>query len=58
MIREHLFWFLLTIACVAWYSTIMVYVAIRGAVDIKTMLRKLSEQPEEAEKTDPPKEAG
>ncbi len=57
MIAAHPFWFLLTIACVVWYSTIMVYVAIRGAADIKTMLRKLSE-PEEAEETDSPKAGG
>jgi hypothetical protein len=41
MIPEHGFWWLLTMACVVWYSTITVYVAIRGAVDIKTMLKEL-----------------
>ena len=30
MIAEHPFWWLLTMACVVWYSTITVYVAIRG----------------------------
>ncbi|MCX7427362.1 MAG: hypothetical protein NTW96_17245 [Planctomycetia bacterium] len=38
---EHWFWWLMTMACVVWYSTITVYVAIRGAVDIKTMLARL-----------------
>jgi len=40
---EHWFWWLVTMACVVWYSTITVYVAIRGAFDIKHMLRKLKE---------------
>jgi hypothetical protein len=35
------FWWLLTIACLVWYSTITVYVSIRGAWDIKTMLARL-----------------
>ena len=39
MMGEHWFWWLLTMACVVWYSTITVYVAIRGAVDIKTCSR-------------------
>jgi len=39
---EHPFWWLLSMACVVWYSTITVYVAIRGCFDIKTMLRRLS----------------
>lgn len=42
MMDGHWFWGGLTIAAVIWYSTITVYVAIRGAVDIKEMLAKLS----------------
>jgi len=38
-----LFWKLLTAACLLWYATITVYVAIRGARDIKTMLKRLEE---------------
>jgi hypothetical protein len=38
------FWFVLTIACVVWYSTITVYVAIRGFFDIKSMLARLAQQ--------------
>lgn len=41
MIYEHWFWFGITAACVIWYSTITVYVAIRGFGDIKSMLKKL-----------------
>lgn len=44
---EHWFWFLATIGCVVWYSTITVYVAIRGAMDIKSMLRRLAGNGEE-----------
>ena len=40
-IGEHWFWWLLTATCVVWYSTITVYVAIKGAADIKSMLRRL-----------------
>lgn len=39
---EHWIWWTLTIACILWYSTITVYVAIRGAADIKGMLGRLS----------------
>ena len=37
----HPFWWLLAMACVVWYSTITVYVAIRGTADIRNMLRHL-----------------
>lgn len=47
MMGEHWFWFLLTAACVLWYSTITVYVAIRGAADIKHMLGRLDENERE-----------
>ena len=36
------FWGLLLLACLVWYSTVTVYVAIRGAVDIKQMLARLA----------------
>jgi hypothetical protein len=39
----HWFWWLLLVACLVWYSTVTVYVAIRGAIDIKQMLRRLRE---------------
>jgi len=42
MLKDHWFWGATTIACLAWYSTITVYVAVRGAADIRNMLRKLS----------------
>lgn len=42
MLTQHWFWGFLTIACLVWYSTITIYVAIKGAGDIREMLRKLS----------------
>ena len=37
------FWYLLSAACMTWYSTITIYVSIRGAFDIRSMLRRLSD---------------
>jgi hypothetical protein len=37
------FWKLLAAACILWYSTITIYVALRGARDIREMLRRLKE---------------
>ena len=45
----HPFWFLLTAACVIWYSTITVYVAVLGVLDIKGMLARLKSQHEAGE---------
>jgi len=39
------FWGLLTLAVLAWYSTVTVYVAVRGFADIRAMLRKLQSTP-------------
>lgn len=41
MMGEHWFWWLLTAAVVVWYSSVTVYVAVRGSVDIKQMLQRL-----------------
>jgi hypothetical protein len=42
MLQNHWFWGSLTIACLVWYSTITIYVTIKGAGDIRQMLRRLS----------------
>jgi len=42
MDKTHWFWWTLSMACVAWYSTITIYVAIKGVFDIKGMLARLS----------------
>ena len=49
----HWFWWLLTVVCIIWYSTITIYVGIRGAYDIKTMLAALQKVKDE-ENTGPP----
>jgi hypothetical protein len=38
------FWFIIIMAVLLWYSTITIYVAIRGSIDIKHMLRRLAER--------------
>ena len=43
---NHWFWWAMTMACVIWYSTITVYVAIKGASDIKNMLARLGAEKE------------
>jgi hypothetical protein len=42
MLKGHWFWGMMTLACLIWYSTITIYVAIKGIGDIRNMLRKLS----------------
>jgi hypothetical protein len=39
---KHWFWWLMTMACVTWYLTVTIYVAIKGAGDIKQMLARLA----------------
>ncbi len=46
-IGEHWFWWVLLVACLVWYSTVTVYVAIRGALDIKHMLARLAAMQEQ-----------
>jgi hypothetical protein len=54
MIGEHWFWWCLTAACLLWYSTITVYVAFRGARDIRSMLSRLAEQQGDAQPEEGP----
>lgn len=37
-------WLLLTIAAVAWYTFVTMYVAYKGVADIKGMLKRLSDR--------------
>ncbi len=41
-ICEHPFWAAMTAAVIVWYSTVTVYVAVRGAMDIRAMLQRLA----------------
>ena len=40
---SHWFWHLLALAVVLWYSTITVWVAIKGALDIREMVKRLDD---------------
>ena len=42
------FWLVVAIACTLWYSTVTVYVTIRGARDIRGMLDRLAATRREA----------
>jgi len=48
MLTNHPFWGLLTLVVLVWYSTITIYVGVRGVADIKSMLRKLKQGQDEA----------
>jgi hypothetical protein len=38
------FWWALTICAIGWYMSVTIYVAIRGAFDIRRMLARLESQ--------------
>lgn len=40
---EHCYWQATMLLCMIWYSTVTIYVGIRGFKDIKNMLARLSE---------------
>jgi hypothetical protein len=42
------FWWLLMMAVMVWYSTVTVYVAVRGSIDVKHMLQALQERDDSA----------
>ena len=48
------FWWLLTGAVLLWYSTVTIYVAIRGGIDIKQMLGRLKANGSEPRKPPEP----
>ncbi len=43
---DHPFWFLLTLCALVWYVTVMLYVAIKGVGDIRSMLSRVREDHE------------
>ncbi|MCY2992440.1 MAG: hypothetical protein NTY19_31855 [Planctomycetota bacterium] len=53
MLTHHPFWGVMTIAVLAWYSTITVYVAIRGSLNIKDMLQRLKDGQEKHDPCEP-----
>ncbi len=44
MLNNHPFWASIVLASVVWYSSVTIYVAIRGSLDIKHMLGRLAAQ--------------
>ena len=36
-----LFWLLVSLGCIGWYLVVLGYVAIKGASDIKNMLKQI-----------------
>ena len=38
----HVFWWLVAAFCIVWYSTVTIYVAVKGARDIRGMLARLA----------------
>lgn len=44
MNTSHWFWLALIIAVVVWYSSVTIWVAIRGALDIRLMVQRLDEE--------------
>jgi len=47
MLKDHWFWGAVTLVCLTWYSTVTIYVAIKGARDIQNMLRRFSDSQEQ-----------
>lgn len=52
MTHGHSIWFWLVWACVIWYSTITIYVSVKGAFDIRQMLRDLKERGDKRDTAD------
>ncbi len=48
----HWFWLAMTAACLVWYSIITVYVAVKGAGDIRTMLARLEKNEQMSDEAD------
>jgi hypothetical protein len=47
MLEGHWFWGGLTIIVLLWYSTVTVYVAVKGIGDIRTMLKTIAKRNEQ-----------
>jgi hypothetical protein len=42
--KDHWFWWTMMMAVLVWYSTVTVYVAVRGIWDIRGMLQRLAQR--------------
>jgi hypothetical protein len=45
----HWFWSLIALACIVWYSTVTIYIAYRGSLDIRSMLARLKDEQGDSE---------
>lgn len=52
----HWFWWSITAFTLVWYSSITLYVTVRGAADIREMLKRLQAQTDGAVESDDPME--
>ena len=43
-LATHPFWILLSLVCLVWYSTITIYIAVKGAFDVREMLQRLRDR--------------
>ena len=50
MIGEHWFWWFVTLAVLVWYSTVTIYVAVKGTLDSRQMLRRLKDREKQRDK--------
>lgn len=50
MLTSYWFWGLLVLAVLAWYSSVTIYVAVRGLLDIKHMFGRLGQRRAEQER--------
>ena len=39
--KDHWFWWIVMLLVLIWYSTVTIYVAVRGSKDIQGMLKRL-----------------
>lgn len=51
--HDHPFWWSITMAVVVWYSTITIYIAFKGAFDIREMLGNLRQRDKRTDKHTP-----
>lgn len=52
MSHGHELWWLVVWACVVWYSTITIYISVKGCFDIKEMLERLKRDHEKQDDND------
>jgi len=51
MLTYYWFWGLLALAVLAWYSSVTIYVAVRGLLDIKQMFGRLRRRQAQQQQT-------